>query len=98
MFMLPMVGYGYCLESRISWLNLFRIKQTTQEGRIINSRQTECMDLETKPLEEQKKDEHSNKNTLKEYKNEVANISSEVDRAVNTFMKGCVISSSHCAL
>ena len=45
------------------------------------------MDLETE-LEEQKKDEHSIKDTLNEDMNEVGNISSEVDRAVNTFMKG----------
>ena len=53
----------------------------------INSLQTECMDLETE-LEEQKKDEHSIKDTLNEDMDKVGNISSEVDRAVNTFMKG----------
>lgn len=92
MFMMPMVGYEYCLESHISWLNLFHIKQSTQEGKKstvfkLNVR----MDLETELLEEQSKDPHSNKDTLNEHiENEVGNISSEVHdfTAVNTSMKG----------
>ena len=48
------------------------------------------MDLETELHKEQKKDEHSNKDTLTGYDNEVGNISPKVDdsRTVNTFMKG----------
>lgn len=49
------------------------------------------MDLETELLEEQKKVEHSDKDTVNErLEDEVGNISSEVHdfRAVNTSMKG----------
>lgn len=57
----------------------------------LNFLQTDCMDLETELLEEQKKDEQSNKDTVKEHlEDEVGNISSEVHdvRAGNTSMKG----------
>lgn len=51
------------------------------------------MDLETEPLEEQRKDEHCHKDTLNErIENEVGNISNKVHdfRAVSTSMKGKV--------
>ena len=68
--------------------------QTEQPRRkkvILSCLQTECMDLETELLEEQKKDQHSNKDTLNEHtENEVGNIRCEVHdfRAVNTSGKG----------
>ena len=57
---------------------------------MINSLQTECMDLETKPSQEWKKDEDSIKDTLNELENEVGNISREVDdfTTIDTSTKG----------
>ena len=57
-----------------------------EEEKEINRLQTVCMDLESEICEEQKKNDESIKDTLNECKNEVGNISSELEdfAAVNT--------------
>jgi len=78
------------LEATISWLNLLHIVQSTQEGKVINSLKTECMDLETELPQEWKKDEDSIKDTLNELENEVGNIGRGLDdfATVSTSMQG----------
>ena len=58
---------------------------------MINSLETECMDLETEPPQEWKKDENSINDTLNESENEkIGNISKEVEdfATIDSSVKG----------